>query len=103
MLTYHRYVEACKFGNGLKRLIKDPKFSSHKVPRTQIVGTVRNDLLKSQLERFRHHIWKYGRVIVSIYVIVVIVGYVFESIYGNVVSQLLFLSIYVQVGVSLCP
>ncbi|KAF7694810.1 gamma-glutamyltransferase 5a isoform X2 [Silurus meridionalis] len=30
VLTYQRYVEACKFANGLKHLIKDPKFSSDK-------------------------------------------------------------------------
>ncbi|XP_062855576.1 gamma-glutamyltransferase 5a [Trichomycterus rosablanca] len=30
MLTYHRYVEACKFANGLKRFMKDPKFGSEK-------------------------------------------------------------------------
>ncbi|KAG7331940.1 hypothetical protein KOW79_003774 [Hemibagrus wyckioides] len=30
VLTYHRYVEACKFANGLKQFIKDPKFYSKK-------------------------------------------------------------------------
>ncbi|XP_026996137.2 gamma-glutamyltransferase 5a [Tachysurus fulvidraco] len=30
VLTYHRYIEACKFANGLKQFIKDPKFSSDK-------------------------------------------------------------------------
>ncbi|TTQ39612.1 Glutathione hydrolase 5 proenzyme [Bagarius yarrelli] len=28
--TYHRFVEACKFANGLKQLIEDPTFSSDK-------------------------------------------------------------------------
>ncbi|XP_053092118.1 gamma-glutamyltransferase 5a [Pangasianodon hypophthalmus] len=35
-LTYHRYVEACKFANGLKQLIKDPSFSSNKEARALI-------------------------------------------------------------------
>lgn len=26
-LTYHRYAEALKFANGLKKYIRDPKFS----------------------------------------------------------------------------
>ncbi|XP_066499986.1 glutathione hydrolase 5 proenzyme-like [Hoplias malabaricus] len=30
VLTYHRYVEACKFANGIKRIIRDPRFSSDK-------------------------------------------------------------------------
>ncbi|XP_060787055.1 gamma-glutamyltransferase 5a [Neoarius graeffei] len=30
VLAYHRYVEACKFANGVKQFIKDPKFSSDK-------------------------------------------------------------------------
>ncbi|XP_053359275.1 gamma-glutamyltransferase 5a isoform X1 [Clarias gariepinus] len=34
--TYQRYVEACKFANGLKQFIKDPKFSSDKEARDLI-------------------------------------------------------------------
>lgn len=30
-LVYHRYVEAFKFANGLKKHIRDPQFSSEKV------------------------------------------------------------------------
>ncbi|XP_071765602.1 gamma-glutamyltransferase 5a isoform X2 [Centroberyx gerrardi] len=30
-LTYHRYVEACKFANGLKKYIRDPNFSSEEM------------------------------------------------------------------------
>lgn len=33
VLTYHRYIEACKFANGLKQFIKDLKFYSKKVCR----------------------------------------------------------------------
>lgn len=31
VLFYHRYIEAFKFANGLKKHIRDPKFSSEKV------------------------------------------------------------------------
>uniref|UniRef100_A0A3Q1FN03 Gamma-glutamyltransferase 5a n=1 Tax=Acanthochromis polyacanthus TaxID=80966 RepID=A0A3Q1FN03_9TELE len=34
-LTYHRYVEAFKFANGLKKHIRDPKFSSEEVSITK--------------------------------------------------------------------
>ncbi len=30
-LTYHRYIEALKFANGLKKHIRDPRFSSDEV------------------------------------------------------------------------
>ncbi|XP_053479914.1 gamma-glutamyltransferase 5a [Ictalurus furcatus] len=33
VLTYHRYVEACKFANAQKQFIKDPKFTSDKEAR----------------------------------------------------------------------
>ncbi|KAM4616089.1 gamma-glutamyltransferase 5a [Polymixia lowei] len=33
-LTYHRYVEACKFANGLKKYIRDPHFSSGEMAKT---------------------------------------------------------------------
>lgn len=36
VLTYHHYVEACKFANGAKQFIKDPKFSSATVCRLMI-------------------------------------------------------------------
>lgn len=34
-LTYHRYVEAFKFANGLKKHIRDPQFSSEEVSFTK--------------------------------------------------------------------
>ncbi|KAF5895822.1 gamma-glutamyltransferase 5-like, partial [Clarias magur] len=44
--TYQRYVEACKFANGLKQFIKDPKFSSdkeaHDLIKVDFAGRVRN-------------------------------------------------------------
>ncbi|KAI4884877.1 hypothetical protein NFI96_005453 [Prochilodus magdalenae] len=30
VLTYHRYIEACKFANGLRKLMRDPRFGSDK-------------------------------------------------------------------------
>lgn len=30
-VTYHRYIEAFKFANGLKKHIRDPQFSSEEV------------------------------------------------------------------------
>jgi len=34
VLTFQRYVETCKFANGLKKFMKDPNFAS------QTVGSV---------------------------------------------------------------
>lgn len=36
VLMYQRYVEACKFANGLKQFVKDPKFYSDKVCRLSL-------------------------------------------------------------------
>uniref|UniRef100_A0AAY4C3B5 Gamma-glutamyltransferase 5a n=1 Tax=Denticeps clupeoides TaxID=299321 RepID=A0AAY4C3B5_9TELE len=30
-LTFHRYVETCKFANGLKKFLRDPRFGSERV------------------------------------------------------------------------
>ncbi|XP_028812017.1 glutathione hydrolase 5 proenzyme-like [Denticeps clupeoides] len=31
-LTFHRYVETCKFANGLKKFLRDPRFGSEREP-----------------------------------------------------------------------
>ncbi|KAF7668995.1 hypothetical protein LDENG_00262200 [Lucifuga dentata] len=57
-LTYHRYAEAFKFANGLKKHMRDPKFSSDKMSKTVIEESFANHI-RSLISSDRSHDLQY--------------------------------------------
>ncbi|CAL8343319.1 unnamed protein product [Lota lota] len=52
-LTYHRFVEACKFANGLKKYLRDPQFNSGAVAEEMIEESFA-DRLRGLISRRTH-------------------------------------------------
>ncbi|XP_029999937.1 gamma-glutamyltransferase 5a isoform X1 [Sphaeramia orbicularis] len=54
-LTYHRYIEAFKFVNGLKKHIRDPNFSSEKFPQKKLMEDNFANLIRKMISSEKTH------------------------------------------------
>ncbi|KAM3610452.1 uncharacterized protein V6R79_004118 [Siganus canaliculatus] len=64
-LAYHRYVEAFKFANGLKKHTRDPKFNSDKIPK-KLTEDAFADHIRSLISSDRTHDAQYYNVTPSV-------------------------------------
>uniref|UniRef100_A0A3Q3WAH3 Glutathione hydrolase n=1 Tax=Mola mola TaxID=94237 RepID=A0A3Q3WAH3_MOLML len=58
-LTYHHYVEAFKFANGLKKYTRDPKFSSEEVKSVEVISESFADHIRSLIKNNMTHDTEY--------------------------------------------